>query len=244
MSLTAINEATTRDKRKWDPIVTRFVFRPLSMPVAAALLPTRVSADVVSFVGVGLLFLSILIAAFLPLGGMLVIVGIGMLLFSVADVVDGALARARQRPGQLGSWVDGICGYLGMFGFHLAWLLVVFAAGAPRWIAFLILLSIGCNLLLRLVYAKSKMFVGEIEKIDADDETPDGAGRLRTWFYLLTSNLGVTGFFLPVVLVSAVFPLTLVLPVIYAGIYTLFLVAGIAYFYRLNAARDGERRCS
>lgn len=237
MSLTEVNKATGYEKRKWDPIATALAFRPVGMIVAAFLLRTSVSADVVSFVGAGILYLSILAAAFLPPTGGLVALGVGMFCFAVGDVVDGALARSRKRRGKLGSWVDGITGYLGLLGFHLGWLLILSNAASPRWVEFLVLISVGANLLLRLVYAKSNVFVGEI-KIGSDEDTPEQAGRMRTWFYLLSCNLGVTGFFLPLVLLSALPLIGVVASAFYAFFYGSSLLAGIVYFYRLNAARD------
>lgn len=85
-------------------LLTRYVYRPISVPAASALAHTRVTPNQVTYVSASLSFAGG--AAFgtrlFVLGALLTLAG------SITDCVDGDLARASGRASKSGSYLDHV----------------------------------------------------------------------------------------------------------------------------------------
>lgn len=108
-----------------EDFLNRRLYHPLARRLARALVPTPVSPDVVSALGLGAL-----IAVALAYARGDVWLGFALHLgWHVLDGADGALARLRQSASARGEVVDGLCDYLG----HIAIYLVLGDLLAAQW---------------------------------------------------------------------------------------------------------------
>lgn len=90
-----------------------YLYHPLSMRLAKAFVPTRVTPDMVSIIGgLMIVFATIAYAAIPSVAGIL----LGLLLhmsWHVFDGADGDLARLTGRSSSRGEVIDGVCDYVG-----------------------------------------------------------------------------------------------------------------------------------
>lgn len=125
-----------------DPL-NRLVYHPLSRRVAAALVPTMVTPNMVSVAG-GLLIAAAGLAYTTvgwPAG---VVIGLTLhLLWHVVDGADGDLARMTGRASATGELVDGLCDY----GGHAALYVMLAAALDDRLGGWAWLLAVGAGVL-------------------------------------------------------------------------------------------------
>ena len=84
--------------------LTRYVYRPLSVPVASLLARTRITPTHVTYVSAAFSFAggAAFAARLYVLGAVLTLVG------SISDCVDGDLARASGRSSKAGSYLDHV----------------------------------------------------------------------------------------------------------------------------------------
>ncbi|MDR3122889.1 MAG: CDP-alcohol phosphatidyltransferase family protein, partial [Treponema sp.] len=99
------------EKRRSDGLWTRFVLRPLSVPLVWLALRLRLSANGVSYLSVlfsvagGVLFSQK--GFVLPLWGAVL-----LNIFSLLDCVDGGVARTTKTAGPWGGWADAVTGFI------------------------------------------------------------------------------------------------------------------------------------
>jgi phosphatidylglycerophosphate synthase len=172
-------------EKKWqDGLWTRFVLRPLSIPVTWFALRLRLQANTVSYLSVvfsiagGVLFA--LPGFWRPLWGAIL-----LNVFSVFDCVDGNIARVTKTAGPWGGWADAVMGFV-------AYTAVFFATGVyiflrMGWWQVLLITGItsSANLLTRVAYQIYKNIEGEKAHESVSFERK------------LAENVGVTGFMMP-----------------------------------------------
>jgi phosphatidylglycerophosphate synthase len=180
------------DKKKQDSLWTRWVLRPLSIPVSALALRFSLSANAVSYISAlfsigGGVLLSLPGFVF-PLWGALL-----LNIFSVLDCVDGNIARVTKTAGPWGGWADAVMGFV-------AYTAVFFGTGVylyqrTPWWPFLLVagLSSSANLLTRAAYQIYK----NIEGGKAHDSV--------SFERKLAENAGITGFMMPALILCHIF---------------------------------------
>lgn len=89
----------------YDGLVSRYVNRPLSRPAARALVPTPVTPNAVTVTTT----LVALLAAAATAAGWNIAGGLAIQVSSVADGIDGELARLRSATTRFGGFLDTIC---------------------------------------------------------------------------------------------------------------------------------------
>lgn len=126
-------------------------------PVGAAIARTKVSPDVITVIGVGIQGLA---AAFI-LQGRLVVAGLVTLAAGVADILDGAIAKAQHRTSRWGALFDSTTDRLtdALIFLPLAWLYGV-SPDIPqregKWIALLALVALVSSYLVSYVKARAE----------------------------------------------------------------------------------------
>lgn len=141
-------------------------------PVGAAIARTNVSPDVVTVIGVGIQAF----AAALILQGRLLAAGLVTVAAGIADVLDGAIAKAQQRASKWGGLLDSTTDRLtdALIFLSLAWLYGVSPDVADRegkWIAALALVALVFSYLVSYVKARAESLgfecnVGLIERAE------------------------------------------------------------------------------
>jgi phosphatidylglycerophosphate synthase len=180
------------EKKKQDGLWTRWVLRPLSIPLSALALKFSLSANGVSYIsalfsiGGGVLFS--LDGFVLPLWGAL-----ALNFFSVMDCVDGNIARVKGTAGPWGGWADAVMGFI-------AYSSVFFATGVylyrrTLWWPFLLVagLTSSANLLTRTAYQIYKNIEGGKAHESVSFERK------------LAENAGITGFMMPALIFCHIF---------------------------------------
>ncbi|MDR3341934.1 MAG: CDP-alcohol phosphatidyltransferase family protein [Treponema sp.] len=179
-----ISSSIPPEKKQQDGIWTRFVLRPLSIPVTWVALRLRLSANAVSYISVifsiggGILFS--MQGFWLPLWGAIL-----LQVFSIFDCVDGNIARVTNTASPWGGWADAVMGFIaytmvflstGMYVYHRTgwWPVLVITA-----------LTSSANLLTRVAYQIYKNIEGEHAHGSVSFERK------------LAENVGVTGFMMP-----------------------------------------------
>jgi phosphatidylglycerophosphate synthase len=186
VSLAEIARTVPRGAASSDSVWTRLVLRPLSIPVTAALLPLGVSANAVTWFGIGVCLAA---AGLMALGGRPeAIAGAALFnLFAVLDCVDGNVARVR--GGSLyGPWVDALGGYV-------AYTAVLLAAGSAAGEPLAGGIAAACNLLMRVAHQSFRNI--EPGRAAASPERASLEKRV-------SENLGITGLLAPAVLAGAI----------------------------------------
>ena len=90
-----------------------YLYHPLSMALARALAPTRVTPDMLSVTG-GLMIVAATIAYTTVPGALGVVLGLAFhMSWHVFDGADGDLARLTGRSSSRGEVIDGVCDYVG-----------------------------------------------------------------------------------------------------------------------------------
>ena len=225
------------EKNRADSYWTRWVLRPLSIPVAWVCLRLGISANRVSY-------LSALVAI---AGGISLAAGtfeadlVGALLlnfFGVLDCADGNVARVTKTTGPWGGWADALGGYAAYASVLLASGIAaetlaadalpgsgfaIFPWPAGGW-ALLGGLAATANLFMRLAYQGYKNVRGE--------EAKSGISKEK-W---LSENLGVTGLLMPAVLAGV---LTGQLP--WVVLFYAFFYVGGCFVSVLKLVRKVER---
>jgi phosphatidylglycerophosphate synthase len=187
-TLKQISDSIPPEKRKQDGLWTRYVLRPLSVPLTWAALRLGLSANGVSYISVifsvsGAILFS-LKGSGLPLWGALL-----LNVFSVLDCVDGNISRVRGTAGPWGGWADAVMGFIAYTAVFLS--TGIYAFLRTGWWPVLVVTGVtsSANLLTRAAYQIYK-------NIEAD--TAHGSVSFER---KLAENVGVTGFLMPALIV-------------------------------------------
>lgn len=209
-----IKASLTSEKRKADGTVTRFVYRPLSFPVAAFLANAGMTPNAVTYLSIGFCAAGFICTA-LPLFGAH-IAGIACFMaFAILDCADGNIARAIRNRAPApsaktaahspapayGEWVDALGGYcaytafiLGMglscmmfSGPNIPFTTLTAPGGSSFW---MILASVTCsaNLLMRLAFQSWRNVTGDTGRSGVQGEKR------------LSEEIGITGWLAPLYL--------------------------------------------
>lgn len=219
ITLKQIKDSLPSEKNISDSLWTRYILRPVSVPVSWVCLRLGLSANAVSYLS----------ALFCIIGGILFGSGvflwsvIGALLFNlfaILDCVDGNMARVTNTSGPYGAWADALGGYIA----YTVVLISLGVASGPLEVSFfsfsigseiLVLfggLGAAANLLMRVIYQNYKNIA------------PEGSGNARKSINLekmLSENLGITGILMPLTLISLFFGYLGYITLFYSAFYTI-----------------------
>ncbi|WP_010255515.1 CDP-alcohol phosphatidyltransferase family protein [Treponema primitia] len=176
------------EKRQQDGLWTRFVLRPLSIPITWLALALGLSANGVSYISVifsltgGVLFS--LEGFALPLWGAII-----LNMFSILDCVDGNIARVTKTAGPWGGWADAVMGFIAYTAVFLSTGIYVYLRTGWWWILVLTALTSSANLLTRVAYQIYKNIEGKTAHGSVSFERK------------LAENVGVTGFLMPALII-------------------------------------------
>lgn len=252
-----IKSSLTSEKRKADGTVTRFLYRPLSYPVAtlmanAGMTPNAITYASIAFCAVGFACTAIPVLA-------VHVAGIACFMaFAVLDCADGNVARAmrnrRLASGETipagppyGEWVDalgGYCAYTAMLlgmglscmifsGPRIPFLRIMVPGGSPFW---MVLASVACsaNLLMRLAFQSWRTVTGETGRAGVQGEKR------------LSEEIGITGWMAPLYLLGLLcdaLPLILIAySVVYCGGCAVSTGKLMLKLARINAGNGEPKR--
>jgi phosphatidylglycerophosphate synthase len=187
-SLRDIRASLPPEKAREDGLWTRFVLRPVSVPVSWAALRAGLSANAVSY-----------ISAFFSLAGAVLfsfpgyrLPGAGAVLFNVfavLDCADGNMARVTKTAGPWGGWADAVMGFVAYTAVFFSTGVYLFTRSSCWPVLLLAGLTSSANLLTRVAYQIYKNIAGETAHGSVSFE--------RT----LAENAGITGFLMPLLLI-------------------------------------------
>jgi hypothetical protein len=187
-TLKQISDSLPSEKRKQDGLWTRYVLRPLSVPLTWAALRLGLSANGVSYISV---IFSVSGAILFSLEGFtLPLLGAVLLnVFSVLDCVDGNISRVRNTAGPWGGWADAVMGFIAYTAVFLS--TGIYAFLRTGWWPVLVIawVTSSANLLTRAAYQIYK-------NIEAD--TAHGSVSFER---KLAENVGITGFLMPALII-------------------------------------------
>lgn len=200
ISLQKIRDSLPTDKNLADSIWTRYILRPVSVPVAWLCLRFGLRANTVSYLSA----LLCIVGGILYGSGRLSWAVTGALLFNlfaILDCVDGNMARATGTTGPYGAWADAVGGYVAYTAVLLS---IGFAAGrhgavffglslGPELWVLLGGLGAAANLLMRVVYQNYKNIVQEGQSTARESINLEK---------MLSENLGITGILMPLTLLA------------------------------------------
>jgi len=225
ISLRQIKDSLPAEKNRADSLWTRWILRPVSIPVAWLLLRFGLRANTVSYLS-GLLCIPAGILLNSHSFGLALTGALLFNLFAVLDCADGNMARATGTSGPFGGWADALGGYLA----YVSVLLAVGMAAAGHsaevlgwrpqgelWV-FLGGLAAVSNILMRLVYQSYRNIA------------PEGQSAARKSIGLekvASENLGVTGLLMPAVLAGLLVGGLGYVVVFYTLFYTLGCVVSL-----------------
>jgi phosphatidylglycerophosphate synthase len=176
------------EKRQADGLWTRFVLRPLSVPVVWLALRLGLSANGVSYLSAlfsvtgGVLFS--LPGFALPLWGAIL-----LNVFSILDCADGGVARITKTASPWGGWADAVMGFIAYTAVFLSSGVYVFLRTGWWWILVVSGLTSSANLLARVAYQIYKNIEGETAHGSVSFERK------------LAENVGITGLMMPALIV-------------------------------------------
>jgi phosphatidylglycerophosphate synthase len=183
-TLKAIWDSLSAEKKLQDGLWTRFVLRPLSIPVTWVALALGLSANGVSYLSLvfslagGVLFS---LEGFLfPLWGAIL-----LNIFSIMDCVDGNVSRVTKTAGPWGGWADAVMGFIAYTAVFLSTGVYVYLRTGWWLVLVLTALTSSANLLTRVAYQIYKNIEGETAHGEVSFERK------------LAENVGVTGFLMP-----------------------------------------------
>ncbi len=110
-TMKAIRESLTPEKRKSDGTMTRFLYRPLSVPASWFFLRLGLSPNAVTVMSAFLCLVAFVLALFPVIACHRAAIAL-FLAFAVLDCADGNMARAIGKKTVYGGWFDAVGGYL------------------------------------------------------------------------------------------------------------------------------------
>lgn len=109
-SYTDVKLSITKEKKKEDTLIGRYLYRPVANVLAYLAVNARISANAISVLSVIVTFASCV--AFLLPFGWAVIIGLVLLnIFPILDCVDGTIARTLKGASHYGEFFDAMGGY-------------------------------------------------------------------------------------------------------------------------------------
>ena len=187
-------------KRNSDPIFCRYILRPLSFPIGWLFYITGMKANTISLVSI---LLTLVACNLILFGGgyQLILASSIMILVALTDCIDGNVARARKETGPSGEWMDALSGYT-IYAFLPITLGIKLSSTGHDifvdnlWIILGALTSIA-NLFMRLIYQK---YINSIPVVD-DVNAIKGVNSI---FSRYSSEMGLVGWMMPVLFLTAV----------------------------------------
>ncbi len=184
-----------------------------------------------------------------------IIIGVVLInLWIVLDCCDGNIARVTKKSSYMGEFVDAVSGYvicafnflaIGIAAFNRSELLL-----GPNNYLFIIIGAVGCitNLFSRLIYQKytNCCFVTECKVKGSATYTPENyshydpnAKKGLTYYRLrIDRQLGISGLFMPLLIVAAVFNLFDIMVCAYTLYHVLTLLATFVIFGKKSVDLD------
>ena len=254
-----ILDSMPKNKSRVSSFWVKLVARPLSYLLTYLLVNLGCSANFVSVLSgivvfAGCCLLSVDSTVCIILGVVLIN------LWIVLDCCDGNIARVTKTSSYMGEFVDAVSGYvicafnflaIGIAAYHRSallfgekcvWLIVIGAVGCI------------CDLFARLVYQKytNCVFVTECKIKGSATYTPENysfydpnAKKGLTYFRLTVDRqLGISGAFMPALILAAVFNLFDVVVVLYSAYHVITLLAVFVIFGKKSTAMDKEMHAS
>jgi phosphatidylglycerophosphate synthase len=190
-TLREINDSIPAEKKRADGLWTRFVLRPLSIPVTWLALKLGLKANTVSYISALFSITGGVLLSWngpsreesfwLPLCGALL-----LNVFSVFDCVDGNVARVTRSASPWGAWADAVMGFVAYTAVFISTGIYVYVRGG-FWLAIVMAaVTSSANLLTRVAYQIYKNIVG-------GEEAHESVSFERR----LAENVGVTGIMMP-----------------------------------------------
>lgn len=216
---------------------SRHVNRPFGAIIAQGLLPTSVSPNFVSIVGVILDLAGAALVLALPVPAPLPLVVVVFVVWQIAltlDNTDGLLARARHQSSPFGAWLDQIFDFVGHSAVIVS--LTAFAARAfafrPVEVAVAAPLVLAGSLIGLFSSAQRNALLGKQPAL-----RPTAQARLRIPFMVL--HLTDFGLFIAVVSVGLAWPPLLLVAL---AVYPVLITASVAAQVAINWPRRGGSR--
>lgn len=189
-----IKENFPKDIHTKDPLLSKYLLRPIAFPLAARFVNAGCSANHVSFLAMATLLAGLFL--FLPATYLTNVIAAFLLhLYILLDSTDGCVARATNTESKYGELLEAVNGYL--IG-GTSYLAIGWAASTPftsfsPYYSLLGGLTCICNLLIRVINLKEqKIFPStNTEKMGIPQ--------------LIDKNFGVGGLFHPLVVICALF---------------------------------------
>lgn len=230
ISLRQIRDSLPAEKNHADSIWTRYILRPVSIPVAWIFLRFGISANKVSYLSA----LLCIVAGALYVSGSFCLAVTGALLFNlfaVLDCADGNIARAAGTAGPFGGWADALGGYVAytVVLFSLGYAAAIHNSAFLGWIpqekVWVLLggIAASSNLLMRLAYQNYR-------NIEPGENT--GVKSSIGFEKIISENLGVTGILMPAVLAGLFLDITGYLVIFYTAFYALGCVVSLIKLVR------------
>ena len=225
VSLKQIRDSLPAEKNRADSMWTRYILRPVSIPVAWVFLRLGISANMVSYLSA----LLCVVAGFLYSSGTESWGVIGALLFNifaVLDCADGNIARTTNTTGPTGGWADALGGYVAYstvllsLGYAAAVHNSSFLNWNPQGSIWVLLggLAASANLLMRLAYQSYKNII------------PGSSSKVKKsigFEKMLSENLGVTGLLMPAIWIGLYLNILGYIAVFYTVFYTVGCVLSL-----------------
>jgi len=208
------------NKAQSDPLLCKLLFRPLSLPVGWLFYRMNFSGNGVTIGGI----LLAMVAFGLLLTGnyiLSIIAAVLLMLVALGDCVDGNIARATDKTGPGGEWMDALCGYTVYAILPLALGLHLELAGTTTlfpgaWVLLGAVTAIS-NLFLRLVYQKFSNVMAS-----SGNSSLQGKGTL---FSRVSGELGLVGWMMPALLIAIIFGFEALYLIFYCLFYSAAAVA-------------------
>jgi len=225
MNIQQFRKTISQEKNRKDSLWVRYVIRPVSFYVASFFKRLGFTANGVTYLSIIVVFLAFIL--FLLESRIFTIAGAVLVqIWMILDCVDGNLARVSKTKNPYGDAIDAMSGYT-MYGFVFLGLGMV-AERDSGWLNhytpdyFFVLLggiAAVCTLTARLVFQK---FATTEYKLKASNRQL--SNRPRRVVYFVDKNIGLSGFFMPAMLITVAFSFTQVLVVFYAIYYLAVLM--------------------
>lgn len=232
-------------KRRKDPILSRFVYRPVSFLLSSLFCEAGLSANVVSYLSA---LVALVACLCFVLGASLagaVLINVWLLL----DCTDGNIARCVRRE-QYGDFADSMSSYI-CIGLMFACMGysayfsggVVFDIGDPR-VIFVGALAGSCDSLSRLLYQKYLNTSREQGFNASRGENPEREGGINRVRMKVDAYVSLGGFLPVIVLLAVLFGFLDLVVVLWAAYYTLALIGTSAYLvretFKANSSNSGN----
>lgn len=229
-SISQIRNSLPVEKNRADSFWTRYVLRPVSVPVAWFFMRLGIGANTVSYLSA---LICLLAGVFYGTSGMFLSVTGAVLFnfFAVLDCADGNIARTAGTTGPSGGWADALGGYVAYVSvlLSLGYAAAVHKSSFFGWIpegeVWVLLGGIGAssNILMRLVYQSYRNII------------PGTASEIKksiSFEKMLSENLGITGILMPAVLIGLFFDILGYIVIFYTVFYTVGCILSLVKMIR------------